>query len=220
MNFLLEAKTREIGTGSDLSALKGEGQVPGVIYGPKEKPQALAVRYNDLIKVLNGAGTSNIINLKLDDQDLRVIVRDYQQDPLSDKVIHVDFLHIADDQPVMTKVPLKFVGESLGVKEHGGKLDIKNNQVKVKCLPLDLPAVIEVDISGLIDLNQTISIKDLAVSEKVAILNNPNDPVVSVIVPKKLDLGEQAAAPTVAAPAEGEAPAEEAKEETAEKKEE
>lgn len=199
MNFLLEAKSREIGKGSDITALKDQGQVPGVIYGPQEKAQSLAVGYNELIKILNQAGTSHIINLKLDDQDMRAIVRDYQQDPVSDKVIHVDFLQIADDRPIMTKVPLKFVGESVGVKEHGGKLDIKNDQVKVKCLPLDLPEAIEVDISGLVDLNQSILIKDLIVSDQVVILNNPNDPVVAVIVPKKLEVATE----TVASPVEG-----------------
>lgn len=200
MNFSLEAKSRQVNKSSAITALKTQGQVPGVVYGLKGKPQALQVEYNDLLKILTQAGTSNIINLKVDDKNYQVIVREYQQDPVTDKLIHVDFLQVADDHPITTKVPLEFIGVSKAVKEQGGKLFVKEEKVKVKCLPVDLPASIKIDVTVLAELGQGILIKDLQVSDKVTILNNPTDPVVSVIVPKKIF------EPTLeeVAPAEGE----------------
>lgn len=190
MSFVLEAQTRTPGKGSQLTEIRTQSGVPGVIYGFEQDSQAIAVDYNELIKILKEAGTSNIITLKLDGKELRVIVKTYDQDPVSDRVIHVDFLLVNDDRLLTTVVPLEFVGASKAVKELGGKLNIKSEQVLVKCLPADLPATLKLDLSILDNLGKSILVENIQVSDKVSILTNATDPVISVSLPKKGKLEE------------------------------
>lgn len=185
MSFVLEAQTRAVGKGSLLTELRGTGRVPGVIYGFANDTQVISVDYNALLKVIKEAGTSQIVTIKCDGQDKKVIVKAFEQDPITDKIIHVDFMMVLEDRMVTTIVPLAFVGVSKVVKELGAKLETKNQQVTVKCLPKDLPASLEIDLATLTALGQTILVKDIPVSDKVIILNNATDPVISVKMPKK-----------------------------------
>ncbi len=186
MEYKLKVSQRKKGAHSELTALRTGLKVPGIIYGNKKENVAIVMDYNPLLKILTNAGYSNIITLELDKKEYKVIVREYQQDPVSDKLIHVDFMIIDEKVKLHTIVPLLFEGISPAVKEKGGKLDIRNETVKVKCYPQDLPSNIIVDISLLKELGKGLLIKDLVISEKVEILNNPNDPVVNTSIPKKI----------------------------------
>ena len=199
--FILEVKERQVDKQSQLTEIRQGDRVPGVIYGFKQKPVTIDMEYNVLLKVLKEAGSSNIITLKIGDKNIKTIVREYQQNPVTDKLTHVDFMATVDNRLLNTEVPLEFVGTSKAVREQGGKLNIKNDKVKVKCLPADLPAKIEVDVSVFKEMGQKLVISDLQVDDKVTILNNPNDPVVDVTIPKKIEIQE-------VTPAEGEVPAE------------
>lgn len=208
MSFVLEAQTRIPGKGSELTEIRTNSKVPAVVYGFERDSQAITVDYSSLIKVLKEAGTSNVINLKINDQDLEVIVKTYDQDPVTDKVTHVDFLITNKTRPLTTIVPIHFVGMSKAVKEQGGKLNIKNEQVLVKCLPADLPAVLTIDLAILENLGQSILVKDIPVSDQVTVLTNANDPVVAVGLPRKAKVEaatvEAAAAPEAKAEADTE----------------
>ncbi len=197
MSFVLEAKTREIGKVSLLNELRNNSRVPAIVYGFANDSQAISVDYNAVLKILKEAGTSHIVTLQIDGQEKQVIVKSFDQDPVTDKITHVDLMLMASDRPVTTVVPLAFVGVSKAVKELGAKLETKNQQVTVKCLPADLPASLEIDLNTLTTLGQTILVKDIPVSEKVSILNNPNDPVISVKMPKRarVEVAAVAAAP-------------------------
>ncbi len=190
--FILEANERQVDKQSQLSEIRDNSRVPGVVYGFSQKPLSIDVAYKELLDILNEAGTSNIITLKIGGKDFKVIVREYQQHPVTDKLTHVDFMAIDEKRELTTVVPLEFVGTSKAVREQGGMLNVKNDQVNVRCLPQNLPAKIEVDVALLAEMGQKLVISDLQVDEKVTILNNPNDPVITVIVPKKIKL----AAPT------------------------
>lgn len=109
MEFNLQAKSRQVGKDSQLTDIRNSAQVPGVVYGLKSESHPLTVGYNEVLKIITQAGTSNIINLKVDNKDFRVIVREYQQNSVSDKITHVDFLQIADNHPITTKVPLSLL---------------------------------------------------------------------------------------------------------------
>jgi large subunit ribosomal protein L25 len=197
--FVLEVKERQPGEQSRLTNLRTDSRVPGIIYGFGHKNTNIEADYNTLLKVLIKAGTSHMVTLKLGSNDIKVIVRSYQQDPVTDRVTHVDFLAVNDKRPLTTVVPLEFSETSKAVRERGALLDVKNDKVKVKCLPADLPAIIKVDVSGLEDIGQGIKMSGLKINDKVKILNNPNDPVVDVIIPKKI----QAVVAEVAKPGEG-----------------
>lgn len=206
--FILEAKERKPDKQSHLTEIRTSKRVPAIIYGFSQKPVSIDLDYMELLKVLKEAGTSNIIVIKVGGKTIKTIVRDYQQDPVSDKLIHVDFMAISDKKKLTTKVPLEFIGQSKAVREQGGHLNRKINTVHVSCLPADLPNKIEVDISVFSELGQKLLIKDLKVSDKVTITNDPNDPVANVTVPKQIilqDITSSEAKPEGEAAAGGEA---------------
>ncbi|PWB39103.1 MAG: 50S ribosomal protein L25 [Parcubacteria group bacterium] len=214
-HFTLEAKKREIGKHSLLTNIIKNNRVAAVVYGLDTEPITIDVDYNQLLKVMKGAGTSHIIDLKVDGHNFMTIVRGYQQDPVSDKLRHVDFLAVSKDKPFTTMVPIELVGVSKAVKEQGAKLSIKNQWVKVKCLPENLPSKYVIDLSSLAEIGQGVLIGDIETKLGVQVLNDPRDPVVSVVVPKEFKIEEPTAAAattevvpgadagTEAAPAEG-----------------
>lgn len=203
MNFTLEVQERKSG--------KIKTAVLGIVYGAGITPVSIEAEYNTLVKIINQAGKSNIIDLKLGAKTWPVILREYQQDPLTDKISHVDFLVVDQKRPLTTVVPLVFSETPKEVREIGGKMETAATRVKVKCLPKDLPAQIMVDVSALTEIGKNILIKDLKISDAVKILDNPQDRVVSVIIPKKIQMIEAKPAEAAvegAVPAEGQAPAE------------
>lgn len=214
----LTVKSRAKAKASFLTGLRSNSQVPGVIYGLAGESQMISADYNSLVKVINEAGTSRIINLDVDGKNIPVILREVQKNPVSDRLSHVDFLAVSDKKLITTIVPLKFTGTSKAVREQGGKLEIKKQLVRVRCLPQDLPAVIEVNLSELVNIGSDIKVDHLPVDKKVKIIDGANDPVVDVVVPKKEVLSpvESAAVEGATPGAAGEASAGES---AAEKKE-
>lgn len=197
--FSLKAITRKNESQSQLTAVRAASQVPGVIYGNNFENQNVAVDYNELLKILIKAGTSHLILLDVDGKETRVLARSWQQDPVTDRLTHIDFWAIDEKSPVTTTVPLTFIGVSKAVKEQGGRLETKNDKVKVKCLPKDLPSVLEIDLALLDEMGKTILVKDIPVSKDVKILTNATDPVVSVALPKKMRGPETTVAATAVA---------------------
>jgi len=197
--YKLEVKERKVGTKSLLSKLRLASTVPGIIYGISE-PKNVSVDYNSLMKVLASAGTSSVIDLELSGKMIKAIVREYQQDPVTDRLSHVDFYEIRADKEIETEVPIHFLGEAPAVKEKGGHLFIRVEHVRVKCLPDYLPSSIDIDVSSLVELNMSLKISDLKVDSHVQILDDANAPIVTVAEPKKVEV----AAPEAAAvPVEG-----------------
>lgn len=181
----LEIKARVKGKASLLTAIRKNSQVPGVIYGLSGESQMITMDYNSVVKVINEAGSSRVINLDMDGKNTPVILREIQKDPLSDKLIHVDFLAVSEKQLLTTIVPLKFSGTSKAVREQGGKLEIKKQLIRVRCFPQDLPAFVEVNLNELVNIGSDITVSHLPVDKKVNILDDANEPVVNVVVPKK-----------------------------------
>ncbi len=186
MEYNLKVDKREIGPSSKLTKIRKDIKVPGVIYGYKKQNLPIIVEYNSLLKILKEAGTSNVVNINLNDKKYKVIVREYQQDPVTDKITHVDFMIVTDKSKIITTVPLLFEGVSPAVKEKGAKLDIKNKELKIECLLKDLPSSIVVDISLLKEIRKGLVIRDLDINKNIKVLNNLNDPVVNTSVPKEL----------------------------------
>jgi large subunit ribosomal protein L25 len=207
--FILEANERKVDKQSQLTDIRKGSRVPGVVYGFSQKPVSIDIDYRDLLKVLKEAGTSNVITVKVAGKEIKTIVREYQQNPVSDKLTHVDFMAIDAKKKVSTKVPLEFIGISKVVREEGGQLNKKTLNVDVQCLPADLPAKISVDVSMFTEMGQKLVISDLVVDEKVTIMNDPNNPVANVTVPKKMKIKSAAEEAEDAAAAEAAAAAEE-----------
>jgi large subunit ribosomal protein L25 len=185
----LLAKLRQK-TGRQNKQLRKQGFIPAILYGHKIKNLPLLIKAPDFEKVYQKAGESTLIKLKIDagpeqtKKDRVVLIHDIAKDPVSDKIIHIDFYQVKMDEAITVEVPLVFVGQSAAVEKEGGVL-VKNIQsIEVEALPQDLPSQIEVDISSLETFDDNIYIKDLKIPDKVKVMANPEEVVASVVPPR------------------------------------
>jgi large subunit ribosomal protein L25 len=196
-NVKLEAKNREI-VGKKVKRLRADGWIPAVLFGAEQASTPVQVEERELDRTLREAGSTALIDLHLDEESKPhiVLVRDIQRDVLTSRLQHVDFYQVQLDRKVKTSPSLHIVGEAPIVETTAGVLVQILNQVEVECLPTDLIDAIEVDVSSLESLEDSITIGDLQVPPGVTILADPADPVVSVVVPRAafLDEEEEAAA--------------------------
>ncbi|MBV9079662.1 MAG: 50S ribosomal protein L25 [Elusimicrobia bacterium] len=198
----LEVKARDLGdkVKRNLSQLRAEGWIPGTLYGHGEA-QDVAVNHRTLQKALHGnkAGLNALFTLKTPSETTLAVIKELQRHYLRQTPIHIDFQRINVKEKLDVSVPSHVIGESPGVKNDGGVLEQITREIRVRCLPDDIPATIDINVSQL-GLGQAIKVKDLAPIKGVEILTPPDTIVVNVVAPKV----EEVAAPT---PAEGAAAA-------------
>lgn len=180
----LAASVREE-TGRQLNQLRGQGKIPAVLYGHKIKPTNLTIDYLAFDKLYKQAGDSTLVDLAVNDENpVKVLVQDYQTDPVSDVFIHVDFLRVNMDEKIHTEIPLRFVGEPPAVKELSGVLITILNTLSIECLPNDLVKEIEVDLSVIKAFDDIVHVKDVKIPDNLTVKNNENDVVAQVQPPR------------------------------------
>ncbi|MBK8574707.1 MAG: 50S ribosomal protein L25 [Elusimicrobia bacterium] len=199
----LRAEKRDLASKGTLSQLRLNGQIPAVVYGGKKAPENLALNLKNLIHLLKGHGVNVLMNLKLGDGAEVVLLKDVQRDVLSHDVIHVDFQRMSMTEKLEINVPLNVTGEAPGVKMGGGIMEHILRNLKVRCLPTDIPDNIPVDVSHL-QLNQGIKVKDLVAPAGVDILNDREGLVVNIVAPAAEEVAATPAAGAVAAGTEPE----------------
>jgi len=184
----LSAKIRKE-TGRKTSALKNSGKIPAVVYGHKVKNLLLEIDYKDFQRVLRESGESSLIELDIDgDKEKRpVLVHDLQKDSITDKFIHIDFFQVSLTEEVEVKVVLVFEGTSVAIKDLGGTLVKNISELEVKALANNLPHEIKVSIDGLNNFGDHILVKDLILPKGVKALAKPDEIVVSVAQPEKVE---------------------------------
>lgn len=158
-------------------ALRAEGKVPCVMYGGQNHIHFTV--YEPDFKLLVYTPNTYKVKLDIDGKTYKCILKDISFHPVNDSILHADFLEIEDNKPVEIGVPVKLVGNSVGVRA-GGKLVVKTKKLRVKALPMLLPDFIEVNIDTL-EIGKSIKVGDLASIENLTLLDSPNNPVVSVI---------------------------------------
>jgi len=173
----------------DAKELRYAGKVPAVLYGGKEQihfaVDAPALR--DLVYTPE----VNFVDLEIGDLKAKAIMQDIQFHPLTEKILHIDFLQLFDKKEVTIEIPVKLTGTSPGVKE-GGKLVQKLRKLKVKALPKDMPQYVEVSLEPL-TVGKSVRVRDLK-PEGYLITNVQEDTIVSVIMSRALKQAEQQAA--------------------------
>ncbi len=197
--------------------MRRAGYVPCVIYGPEISPNILGkVNMREIERILAGRWESTRLNVKLPDgREELCIIREAQRHPFTDMPLHVDFLHLVKGRKITVNIPVEVTGreEAQGIKD-GGVLEAIH-ELEVETLPMSIPDVITVDVSGL-NIGDAIHVKDLALPENVAALADPEE-VVAIIVTSR---GVEDAAPeteeTAAADVEVVAKGKAAKEDEAE----
>ncbi|MDO8529255.1 MAG: 50S ribosomal protein L25 [bacterium] len=180
----LKSKIRKE-VGKSLGSFRKKGLIPAVIYGRKIKSQNLWVNYLDFKKAFEKAGESTVIEIEIEGGNkTNALIHDLQLDPLTDKFSHIDFFQVRMDEKIETNIPLEFIGESPAVKEASGILVKSLDEIRISCLPADLPAKIIVDISRIKTFDDHIKIKDLGISDKVKVLDDLEMVVASVSPPR------------------------------------
>jgi large subunit ribosomal protein L25 len=185
---VLNAQERAI-KGKKVSSIRSQGLVPGTIYGPKTQPLTVQFLYRELDTVLRAAGSTNIIDIKLNGSTLRVLARDVQRDILKSTIQHVDFFAVDENSKIRAEVPVVLVGESPIIATRKAILMAGTSTIRIETLPRDLVNKIEVDLSPLTAIGSTIYIKDLTPPPGVTILNEGDE-----IVAKAVQTGAQRAA--------------------------
>jgi large subunit ribosomal protein L25 len=204
MAATLKFETREGRGKNEARRLRASGQIPAVLYGAeKGKALEIAVDPKSLLKILHSdSGVNTLIALEgsAAGGDTRVLVKEYQLDPIHHKLLHADFYQVAMDKKLTVTVPVVLKGEAKGVKQQGGIVDFVNREVEIEVLPGDIPENITVDISELM-LNQGVRVRDLQTEGvKWTSLSDPDMMIVHVVTLKVEEEAPAADAAAAAAP--------------------
>ena len=168
-------------TRSDLKKLRNTGKVPAVVYGYGTKNTSVKVDEVELIEVIREVGRNGVIDLGVGSKTIKVMVSDYQFDPLKNQITHIDFLAINMTEERTVDVPVQLVGEAVGAKE-GGVVEQPLFDLQITATPENIPESIEVDITDL-QINDSYSVGDIKVSGDFTIENDPEESVVTVVPP-------------------------------------
>lgn len=187
---------QETGT-SICRKLRRQGLIPAVLYGEKIDTLSLMVGEKEFRSLMKTHGTSNpLVNLILDGQAKKskqtAMVHQIQKDPITQKVLHIDFHKISLTEKIQTTVPIEFVGEAVGVRE-GGVLQHNLRHVEVECLPIQIPEAFIVNVENL-NIGDLMRVEDLPVIAGVEVLTDPHEIMVTITPPTELKEEELAAA--------------------------
>ena len=172
--------------GKKVKRLRQRGVIPVHIYGADMGPENLQVDDNTLNRLLLQVGSNIPVSVEYEGQgDEKVcFVREVQRHPVTEEVIHVDFLRVDVTQTVSAEVPLVLTGSSLAVTEMAGTLLQNVQSLLIEALPMNMPAEVTVDISSLVDFDASIQVSDAFVPGDVTVLNDPDDTIARVAPPR------------------------------------
>jgi len=201
--------------------LRAEGFIPATIYGQAAEPVSIKIDKKDFKELLKNRSISNLIfdmHFKDDGKEKKetTLIKEFQKDPISTDFLHIDFIRIQMKKEVETSVHISLLNEeeAIGVKEGGGVIQHGLRELRIACLPADIPEKITYDVKEL-EMGQSIKVSDITASEAIRILNNPEEVIVSIIHPTHLVVEQ----PVEEVEAEGEEPEVIAKEKAEEKEE-
>ena len=182
--------------------LRAEDQIPAVLYGGGKDMEtwSLQVPRKTLATLLNKGLHGNAIfklNLKGTDQTRHVMIRDLALDPVSRKMLHVDFVRVLLDRKLRVKSEIEVTGVPNGVRNAGGILNIVTHEVLIECFPADIPESVKVDVSAM-ELHDSLRVSDLKLGDKIAVLEKADRVIAHVGVPKAEEVVAPAAAAVVA----------------------
>ena len=187
MDATLQAEKREGRGKNEARRLRAAGRIPAVVYGTeKNKATEIAVDPKVLLRILHSeSGVNTLIGLEGAGLGSggKVLVKEYQLDPIDHKLLHADFYAVAMDKMLTVTVPVVLKGEPRGVKQQGGIVDFVNREIEVECLPADIPEHVDIDISELM-LHQGVRVRDLTPDGKWKAVSEPDMMIVHVVTVK------------------------------------
>jgi len=203
--IIVEGAPRDTRGKNEAKRLRVTGKVPATLCGGKGGPLSLAVNTKQLTAILRSeSGHNTIFEVNFAGKQEPAIVKDWQVDPVSGNLLHVDVLRVAMDVRMKVKVPVHTFGEPSGVKVQGGVFEVVTREVEVECLPADIPTEFKVDVSGLM-LNQSVRGSDLTIDKaKLKLLTDANTVLAHVVALRVEEEKPVEAAAVAATPAEPE----------------
>ena len=198
----------------DLQKLRADKKIPAVVYGPKVENRKIILNDLQFRKMFSAVGESQLIDLKIGEETIPVLIHEIQTDPVRDDFLHIDFFAVEMGKTLTTRISIVLTGTSPAVKNFGGVLMHAKNFVEVKCLPRNLIAEIAIDVSTLKNLHDKIAVSDLPEFDGIEVLDDPELTIVTVAAPKSVAADEEKTDD------EGSGESEESGEKTDEKKEE
>ena len=181
-DFVLQAQQRTL-FGKKVDRLRHQGLVPIVIYGPNTVPIHLQVPYRELEVTLMNAGGTNLIDITSEGSNQTVLARDVQRDVIRGDILHVDFFAVDQDVAIAADVQVNLIGESPVVAAREGIILPGTSTITIETLPGKLLHEIEVDLSGLKEIGDSIYVRDLDLGPEIKILNDPEEMIVRIAQP-------------------------------------
>ena len=182
MSEVLSGKIREKTGKVATKEVRRNGEIPAVLYGLKDN-LSFSICPDNLKDILKAKGQNALIDLNVEgNKQRKVILKEFQSHPLKDLWVHVDFLEVDVAKMVKVSVDVHLIGKSAGEKM-GGLVNQVLKSLHVECLPTDIPQSIDLDITA-VELGQVLHVSDLTFSDKIKILHQSNEAVVSVYLPK------------------------------------
>jgi large subunit ribosomal protein L25 len=182
----LVVESREVGSSRDARRLRGQGRVPGVVYGGEGDSVAVQVDARELRNALAHGGA--VIDLQLGGHKAQpVVVKEEQRDPVSGRILHVDFLRVRLDRVIQATTVIELDGgeEAPGVKE-GGVLEQVTREINIEALPTAIPDAVHLDVSGM-NINDTLTLAALTAPEGVTLLDDPEETVLATLTPPRVE---------------------------------
>ena len=222
--YILNTKARTQKGRSASRRLRKANCIPAILYGKHTKPESLVVETPEFTRLLKAvAGRAVLVELNCEGRSEKALsfLQEVQRDPMTDRFLHIDFQEVKAGEKIELDVPVRTKGESIGVKSQNGVLEILTHELRVRCLPKDLPAIIEIDVSEL-EVGEVIKVSELTAISGVEFLDIKGQPIVSCVEPVEeiasapgpaaaAAAGTDAAAPAAGDAAKAAAPAADAK---------
>jgi len=196
---VLKATKREA-LGRKVGALRRAGKLPAVLYGHGVKSTPIMLEAHEATLRLSHLTSSSLVMIDLDGQEYPALVREKQRDYLKNRLLHVDFQVISMTEKVTTKVGIELTGTAPAVKAFNAVIVTVLNELEIECMPQDLPQRVVIDISGLAEVGAGIHVRDVVLSDKVKILDDPAEMIVVATATKEEKIVEEAPAEEEAAP--------------------
>jgi large subunit ribosomal protein L25 len=176
----VKAQARTV-QGKKVRHLREEGWVPAVLYGPNVESRSIQIDAHDARVLMAETGGSQLVSVNIEGEGaVQALIRDFQRDPIRRNLLHIDLYQVDMAQEVTVEVPLVLVGQSPVIEQHEGIFLQNMETVEIACLPSELIDSIEVDLSGLREVGDQVTVEDLAIPSRVRVLSEPDEVVVQI----------------------------------------
>ncbi|MBD3270802.1 50S ribosomal protein L25 [Candidatus Peregrinibacteria bacterium] len=182
---VLDAQVRDLS--KKAKDLRNDKKIPAVCYGQGIDPISIMMDYQDFRRTFREVSTTQVFNLKVDGDTIPVLVHEVNYNPLDNSFDHVDLLKVNMTEKVDATVPIEVEGVSNAVKNFDAVLNVVKDEIEVRCLPGDIPHELTIDISVLENIGDSFHVKDLNLGDKVQILDDPEEVLVSVSASKEYE---------------------------------